>query len=69
MWVLIFGGIALVALILLIAYAVWLWHKASDMFSEVKVLGRRAEELAALVDQIQVPQPVSSSPTHSVDVN
>lgn len=68
MWVLLFGGIALVALILLVAYAVWLWHKASDMASEVAMLGRRAEELAALVGQINSPQ-VATSRTHTVDVN
>ncbi len=52
-WVLIFGLIALGGLITLISYAVWLWHKASDLFSELEMLGKRAEELADLLNQIQ----------------
>lgn len=54
-WVLIFGGIAVAGLITLVSYAVWLWHKASDLYSEVQMLGTRAEELAALVEQVQLP--------------
>ncbi|MEZ5128058.1 MAG: hypothetical protein R2703_06090 [Micropruina glycogenica] len=54
-WVLIFGGIALAGLITVASYAVWLAHKASDLFSELQMLGKRAEELAALVSQIQLP--------------
>jgi hypothetical protein len=34
---------------------VWLAHKASDLFSELQMLGKRAEELAALVSQVQLP--------------
>jgi hypothetical protein len=52
-WVLIFGLIALGGLITMISYAVWLWHKASDLFSELEMLGKRAEELAGLLNQIQ----------------
>ena len=52
-WVLIFGLIALGGLITMISYAVWLWHKASDLFSELEMLGKRAEELADLLNQIQ----------------
>lgn len=55
MWVLIFAGIALAGLITVVAYAVWLAHKASDLFSELKMLGKRAEELADLVSQVQLP--------------
>ena len=54
-WVAIFGGIALSGLVMVIAYGVWLWHKASDLFSELQMLGKRAEELAALVSQVQLP--------------
>ena len=54
-WVLIFGGIALAGLITVASYAVWLAHKASDLFSELQMLGKRAEELAALVSQVQLP--------------
>lgn len=54
-WVLIFGGIALAGLITVASYAVWLAHKASDLFSELQMLGKRAEELSDLVSQIQLP--------------
>lgn len=56
-WVLVFGGIALGGLIMLVSYAVWLWHKASDLFSELEMLGTRAGELADLVSQIQPELP------------
>lgn len=59
-WVLVFGGIALGGLIMVISYAVWLWHKASDLFSELEMLGKRAEELADLVAQIQPQVPAST---------
>lgn len=52
-WVLVFGLIALAGLITLISYAVWLWHKASDLFSELEMLAKRLEELGALLEQIQ----------------
>jgi hypothetical protein len=55
-WVLIFGGIALAGLVTVAAYAVWLAHKASDLFSELQMLGKRAEELATLVSQVQLPE-------------
>lgn len=56
-WVLVFGGIALAGLIMVISYGVWLWHKASDLFSEFEMLGTRAGELADLVSQIQPELP------------
>lgn len=55
-WVLVFGLIALGGLITVASYAVWIWHKASDLFSEVEMLGRRAEELVSLLEQIK-PEP------------
>jgi hypothetical protein len=54
-WVIVFGGIALAGLVMLICYAVWLAHKASDVWSEVDMLAVRANELAELVGQIEVP--------------
>lgn len=54
-WVLVFGGIALVGLVVLIAYGVWLAHKASDVMSEVGVLAERADELVGLLAQIEMP--------------
>ncbi|MGC3992545.1 MAG: hypothetical protein QM779_00160 [Propionicimonas sp.] len=56
-WVLVFGGIALAGLIMVVSYAVWLWHKASDLFSELEMLGTRANELADLIGQIQPALP------------
>ena len=65
-WVLVFGGIALAGLIVLISYAVWLAHKAADVMSEVAVLADRADQLAALLDQIQAPPgPGESDLRHS----
>ena len=55
-WVIVFGGIALVGVVMLISYAVWLAHKASDVWSEVSMLADRADELAQLVGQIRVPE-------------
>ena len=55
-WVFIFGGIALAGLVMLIAYAVWLAHKAADVMSELAVLADRGDQLAALLGQIQVPE-------------
>lgn len=52
-WVLLFGLIALGGLITMISYAVWLGHKAADLFSELEMLGQRAEELADLLGQLQ----------------
>jgi hypothetical protein len=54
-WVLVFGGIALAGLVMLVCYAVWLIHKASDVMSEVRVLLNRGEQLAAIVTEIEVP--------------
>ena len=54
-WVAVFGGIALVGLIMLISYGVWLAHKASDVLSEIGVLADRADQLAGLLSQIQPP--------------
>ena len=54
-WVLVFLLIALGGLVMVVSYAVWLWHKASDLFSELEMLGVRAEELGDLLAQIQVP--------------
>jgi hypothetical protein len=56
-WVLVFGGIALAGLVMVASYGVWLWHKASDLFSELEMLGTRASELAALVEQIKPELP------------
>jgi hypothetical protein len=50
---------------MLICYAVWLAHKAGDLFSELEMLSRRADELADLVAQIDVPQRAFQPDWHS----
>ena len=55
-WVFVFGGIALVGLVMLIAYAVWLAHKASDVMGELSVLADRGDQLAELLGEIRVPE-------------
>ena len=55
-WVIVFVGIALAGLIMCICYAVWLAHKAADVWSEVDQLALRAAEFADLVGRIQVPE-------------
>ena len=53
LWVLIFGSIALAGLIVMVLYAVWLWHKASDLWYELTIVFRQGEEFANLVGQIE----------------
>jgi hypothetical protein len=55
-WVVVFVGIALAGVVMLICYAVWLAHKAADVWSEVDMLAARATEFADLVGRIQVPE-------------
>lgn len=54
-WVIVFATIALAGLIMVISYAVWLAHKAADLFSEIEMLGDRANELAALLERVELP--------------
>jgi hypothetical protein len=60
-WVIVFAGIGLAGVIMLVSYAVWLAHKASDLFSELDVLAVRAGQLADLVGQIRLPEPAFPS--------
>lgn len=53
----IFGGVGLIGLITVIAYAVWLAHKASDLFSEITVLTGRMQQIAELLGKIEIPAP------------
>ncbi len=52
----VFGAIAVVGLVVLVCYGVWLSHKTADVMSEVAVLADRSGQLMNLVGQIQVPQ-------------
>jgi hypothetical protein len=62
-WVFVFGAIALAGLVMLISYAVWLAHKAADLYSEIEMLGTRASELAALLERIELPAAGAASPS------
>lgn len=59
LWVLVFALIGLGGLVMVISYAIWLWHKASDLFSELEMLGSRAEELGSLLEQLQPTVPAA----------
>lgn len=54
MWVWVFVGIGVAGLAMTVGYGVWLWHKASDLFSELEMLGVRAGELADLLAAIDL---------------
>lgn len=51
-WVWVFLAIAVVGLVMLICYAVWLAHLTADVLSELAVLGDQAGQLADLVGEI-----------------
>ena len=56
-WILLFGLVALGGLIMVVSYGIWLWHKASDLFSELEMLGERATELADILGRLQPELP------------
>jgi hypothetical protein len=56
LWVIVFAAIAVLGLVMLVCYAVWLSHKTADVLSEVGVLADRGAQLGELLGQIQVPQ-------------
>lgn len=41
---------------MLVAYAIWLAHKTSDLYAELKVLSDRGGQFARIAAQIQVPE-------------
>ena len=42
---------------MVVSYGIWLWHKASDLFSELEMLGERATELADILGRLQPELP------------
>ncbi len=52
-WFFLFLSIALAGIVVAAMYAVWLWHKASDLWSELRMLGARGEEFSELVGKIE----------------
>lgn len=67
LWVILFAAIALAGVVMAVCYVVWLWHKASDVMSEVTVLAERGAQLADLLSRIQPPVS-GSSPNDSRDL-
>ena len=67
-WVAVFGGIALAGVIMFIAYAVWLAHRAADVFSEVQVVADRTGQLFDLLSQIQPADRSPDSPYRRSDL-
>jgi outer membrane murein-binding lipoprotein Lpp len=58
LWVAVFAAIALAGLVLAGCYAVWLAHKAADLWSEVRVLSERVAQLGELVSRVgEAPDP------------
>jgi len=66
-WVLVFGGIALVGLAVLVSYGVWIAHKVSDVWSEVRVLVDRGQQAAALLAEIEPPDVGEGGERRSTD--
>jgi hypothetical protein len=60
LWVVVFLVIALAGLGMLISYAVWLAHKAADVFSEVQVLAGLGAQLAELAGEVSPPREPSA---------
>lgn len=60
-WVIVFAAIGVAGLLMLIGYAIWLAHKTSDLFAEMKVLGKRGGEFARIAGQIRMPDQASEA--------
>lgn len=61
-WVILFVAIAAAGLLMLVGYAIWLAHKASDVFAELKVLGERSGRIAETLSRIEVPAALTGGP-------
>jgi hypothetical protein len=57
LWVVIMVAIAVAGLAMVVGYARWLWHKASDVMSEVAVVSDRLGQLGTLLAQVQPLSP------------
>ena len=68
-WVWVFLAIAVVGVIVMVSYGVWLVHKAADIYAEVKMLGRRAQEFQALLNQLELNPQTSYGGTTLVPVD
>lgn len=59
-WVIVFGAIALGGCAMVVCLGISLWRKSHALLDEVGALMGRAEELAALLDRIELPSDHSS---------
>lgn len=57
LWVIVMIVIAVLGLATVVGYAIWLAHKASDVFSELTVVGGRLGRLAEIIGGLQIPEP------------
>ena len=53
-WIIVFGVIALGGLVMVICFGISLWRKSQALLDEVGTLLGRADELAGLLDQLEV---------------
>lgn len=53
-WVWILLGFVVVMLVVTVAYGFWLYRKATELWSEIAMLGKRAEELQALLEKLEL---------------
>ena len=54
-WFIVFGVIALGGLAMVICFGISLWRKSQALLDEVGTLLERADELAGLLEQLEVP--------------
>lgn len=66
LWVWVFLAIAVAGLVTMISYGVWLFHKAADVYAELKMLGKRGEELLDLLDQLELDPATRTADTSAV---
>jgi hypothetical protein len=61
-WVVVFGVIALGGLAMVICFGISLWRKSQALLAEVGVLLERADELAGLLDRLEVAAGTAAQP-------
>lgn len=53
-WVWVLLGIGVAGLVMVVCYAVWLWHKVSDVMAEVAVVTDRLGQVGDLLAQLDL---------------
>ena len=56
-WVIVLVVIAVLGVAMVVGYAIWLAHKASDVFGELKVVGDRLGQLSEILGRLEFPEP------------